>query len=350
MRYLFLFGFLLPYRSLTFDLSGISISNYYFLIPFLLYSLMQKSSGVKKELLFIFIFPFFLIILYLFKISYGGISTVGGTGVNLLFYFIFVFLLANYASANKSDFVWIIKKLVFMNISYAILQNVLLLIGYEQFAMLHSNLPIQAEYTQPEFIYPIYRVNGFFNESSQLIIFLVLSLIFLENVDQKTSKKLKYLLCLFSGSKTGVSYLLSLLLFSNIYIILATVATVVFVGSYLLEEQPAWFVFANFAFEIRLEAFYKSLDMVETPLIGSSFTEIVGLDFISIYYVSLGWIGLSILSSYVLYAIFLSRQYIFLLILPISLMANGALPSEQYVLFFASCWVLFQSKIKLGLS
>jgi hypothetical protein len=346
MRYLFLLGFLLPYRSLTLDLSGMSIPNYYFLLPFLLYNLMQQSRGVKKELFFILIFPFFLIILYFFKILYQDISALGGTGINLIFNFIFVFLLAIYASANKDDFVWLIKKLVFMNISYAVLQNILFLIGYEQFTMLHSNLPLQVEYVLPEFIYPIYRVSGFFNESSQLLIFLVLSLIFLESIDKNTTKKLKYLLSLLSGSKTGALYLISFALFSNIYTILAGVATIVFVGSYLLEEQPRWFVLSNLALEQRLDGLFQSFETVKNPLIGSSFREIIGLDFISIYYVSLGWIGLAILSSYVLYAIFLSRQYLFLILLPISLMANGALPSVQYILFFASCWVLFESKIK----
>lgn len=350
MKYIYFLAFLFPYRSFSLDLIGLTIPNYYFLFPFLFINFIYGKKKAKKVIYVIAIFPIILTLFYVVKASEQGFSTLGLTGINLIINFIFIFLFAHYSVNNVTLFIWMIKRLILINIIYAIVQNILLLLGYDQLTMFHSNLASQINYVQPEFIYPVFRVSGFFNESSQLIIFIILSLVFLETINRNTHKYIKYILSIMSGSKTGGLYVLSFILFSNIYLMAIASFALLFITSYLLTEQPKWFLFSIMAFEHRYEGLIESFDVVIDPLIGVSFDEIIGLDFISIYYVSLGWIGVTILITYIAYTIYLSKNLMFLFLLPISLAANGALPSMQYILFVASAVILFENhKNKINL-
>lgn len=343
MKYFVLGSMLFPYRSLVYDFVGIKIPNYYFLIPFLLLMVAKKGFFIDKKNMNVLFFSGGMILFFLVKAFFVGVEYFGLTETNLIFSFVFLFLFAEFCLRHTKEFVWVVKKLIVVNIFYAVLQNVLMVFDFSQLTMWHSNLALQENYTIPVFIYPFFRVNGFFNESSQLVIFLILSIVFLHYYENSQKGYMKYLVSFFSFSKTGFMYILVFLVarYKILAIIFLSLLSVPAYQLYL--DPPPWLRWSLYALELRLQGLLSVFSNGQNVIFGESLSSgQLALDFVGIYLNGMGVAGLSILATYFIYIVWMSKKYVFFPILAVSLLANGALPSMQYLLFYVYAILLYR--------
>ena len=102
------------------------------------------------------------------------------------------------------------KHFFYINVFYCIYQNLVITLGLGDISMIHSNDPLQVahSYVPPEYIWPLHRVTGLFNESGPFTFYLIIYSWFLYS--QKSNSKLLAftLACIvLGGSKIGVLYL-----------------------------------------------------------------------------------------------------------------------------------------------
>ena len=129
--------------------------------------------------------------------------------VSFILSLIFAWYLVNFFYKKEELLRKCIETFFFINVAYAVLQNIGLNIGVpNDLLMLHQNTH-QAGYIIPATYMPyLYRVTGLFNESVPYVLYLMISyLYFFVNKDVK-SKYLSLFMILTSGAKLGIAFVL----------------------------------------------------------------------------------------------------------------------------------------------
>ena len=356
-----------PAFSLSYPLTGIYFQSRILGLPFLCWYTFFQEREIRKDLL-IFGIPLLISVI----IPILGLLTDRNFSLIDIGYILTFFYLIMFAQAMGSHlnlFINFIILFTFANILYSLIQTILMNIGLDSIAMIHSNLPIKitSGYVLPPSILPYtYRFSGLFNESSPLMFYLCCSYIFLGEIDAKKPSIVTLiiqLLTLFtilvSGSKYSYAFLIiyvvikvvSTIKDKNIKILLSTIllmiATYLFINYYsiivtsLSESLPA--------FDERKSNLENSLiSLSELGLIGNGFLasstgESGGLDAITIVVGAYGFFfGIAILISFLVWILVskVKNKSIFIAVYILGLSSNGSFLISQYTIFFTMIYVI----------
>lgn len=207
---LYFISLFLPAFSVLFLLIGLNVQNRIMWLPLgIIFFLIYKHCTCSKvDLPILFLCSFFFI--YCFVAVEHSWNVPMYVGYFLTFLLLFV---TNIVIRDCRDgFLLFFKRFLLVNFAYVIFQLICLNLGFDELAMIHSNLPAQkaAEYTIPIFLVkPFYRYTGLFNESSPFAFYLSISFCFFGVFEEcKRYKYLSLFLLLFSGAKFACLFLL----------------------------------------------------------------------------------------------------------------------------------------------
>jgi hypothetical protein len=119
-----------------------------------------------------------------------------------------------------------------LNLVYCVYQYFVYYIGFSEYAMVHSNLPGQAEYIIPHDNF--LRISGLFNENSQFAFFLSIAFVYFKKINSKLSY-LTLLILILTGSKFALLFLTLYLISRNwISLLLAAITFLTLIPTVLL--------------------------------------------------------------------------------------------------------------------
>lgn len=340
---------MLPAYSLTQVLLNIYTSNRFLsliLLPILLFFKFKKKIVLNHPETFFILFIGFFIGYTILAISEGRNVAIYFGYVVAFLYIILLFWLID---INHDFFLKFMKIFLLFNFFYVVIQIFLLNVGLGSWAMWHSNLMAQTDYTIPIFVSePFYRYTGLFNESSPFAFYLAICHAFFTVFDNKKYKRLALILLIFSGSKAGYLYLL---LYYFIYsgsrvlkFLLGGVLLFLSVGFFYFYDQFFLLTYSEMAsLSQRQEAiFYNETELSPFGVnLGSTSEGELALDFFSIFSSGFGVVGLvAIIFLFTLFyrSIKSNRRHFFILPLLIGLLSSGSLLIFQYSLIFASLY------------
>ncbi|MEH2434720.1 MAG: hypothetical protein V7K25_10795 [Nostoc sp.] len=356
-----------PAFSLSYPFTGIYFQSRILGLPFLIwYTLISKKHINKNLLVFILALLISLIIPVLGLLT-NRIFSLMDIGYILSFLYLIVF--AQAMGNNFIIFINFVKLFTLANIIYSILQTILMNIGLETLAMIHSNLPVKIDsgYVLPASILPYtFRFSGLFNESSPLIFYLCSSYIFLSEISSENRSKntfiiqvLTLLTILISGSKYSYAFLINYVVIKLValieeknlrrlsYVIVITLILYLFnqyfsaILSSMSETLPAFEDRKlNIENSINLLSY---LDFLGNGFLPSSTGESGGLDAITIVVGGYGILfGMTILISFLIWILLskLKNKPIFVVVYILGLLSSGSFLISQYTIFFTMIYVI----------
>ena len=300
--------------------------------------------------------------------------------ISYLLNYIFIFMSINIVYKYPEEFIRFMYIFTVINISWAFIQNIMLIIGVNDIdiLMLFSNIKSNSYSIPPSpYIgqYGFYRYSGFFHESAPFVIYLLFSHFLFTYVSyRKNLKNIIFIAILLSGAKIGVLYivlniLIVFLSFFRIklsYVIVSTLSIVFvsipFLNEYLLiNVNGTGYGTLYLRFSSVFSSFNEFTNSFETILFGLGFLPSSatmganrGLDFFSVYIVSNGIIGTIILIFPYVFMIIKANKYLTLKeenvmvsSLFLSLLTSGSLLIIQYTYFILMLIVTIKIKIKI---
>lgn len=358
-----------PAFSLSYPFTGIYFQSRILGLPFLIWYALINKKKVKKDL-FVFVVALLICIItpilgLLTNRSYSLID------IGYILSFLYLIIFAQIMGNNFNFFVNFIKGFTLANIFYSVLQTILMNIGLETLAMIHSNLPVKVNsgYVLPASILPYtYRFSGLFNESSPLIFYLCSSYIFLAEISPENRSKntfiiqiLTLLTILISGSKYSYAFLINYLIIKLIASVKDKVfrrllyVTVLSLSLYLFNQYFSTILTSMSetlpAFEDRKVNIENSITLLlELEPMGNGFLpsstgESGGLDAITIIVGGYGVLfGMTILISFLVWILLskVKNKPIFVVVYILGLLSSGSFLISQYTLFFTMVYVINQ--------
>ena len=356
-----------PAFSLSYPLTGVYFQSRILGLPFLCWYTFFNKREIRKDLL-IFGIPLLIsvVIPILGLLTDRNFSLID---IGYMLTFLYLIIFAQAMGRHLNLFINFINVFTFANILYCLIQTIMMNVGLDSIAMIHSNLPLKATsgYVLPPSILPYtYRFSGLFNESSPLMFYLCCAYIFLGEIDAKKNSKitrniqvLTLLTILVSGSKYSYAFLIiyaviqvvSTIKDKNIKISLSTIllmmTTYLFINYYsmivtsLSESLPA--------FDERKSNLENSvislsnLDLIGNGFLPSSTGESGGLDAITIVVGGYGFFfGIAILISFLVWILVskVKNKAIFIAVYILGLSSNGSFLISQYTIFFTMIYVI----------
>lgn len=366
-----------PAFSLTYPFTGIYFQSRILGLPLLFIYFYLKRERLTKDLL-ILVLP--LLVSIIVPIL-GLLSDRSFTFIDLgyILSFLYLILFAQIMGKNLNLFINFVKLFTTANIVYSLIQTIVMNIGLDRIAMIHSNLPSQeiSGYVLPPSILPYtYRFSGLFNESSPLMFYICCSYIFILEIDSKYQSKntsilqlLTLLTILLSGAKFSYAFLIIYFILKAVSLIkdknfrrLLAISLLIFSTYFFINYYSAIVI----ALSDNLPAFGERQSKLENSLISLSQLDVIGngflpsttgeaggLDAITIVIGAYGPLfGITILISFLAY-ILLSKaknKAIFIAIYLLGLSSNGSFLISQYTLFVTMIYIINKqddSKIKL---
>lgn len=356
-----------PAFSLSYPLVGIYFQSRILGLPFLLWYILINKININKNL-----FVFILALLICLITPILGLLTNRSFSLMDIGYvlsFLYLIIFAQSMGNNFSLFITFIKVFTLANIFYSILQTILMNIGLETLAMIHSNLPVKIDsgYVLPTSILPYtYRFSGLFNESSPLIFYLCSSYIFLEEIYIENRSKNTFfiqlitLLTIFiSGSKYSYAFLINYLIIKFIALIKDkkirnfSYITVLTLSLYLFNQYFSIILTSMSetlpSFEDRKLNIENSITLLsELDLMGNGFLpsstgESGGLDAINIIVGGYGILfGMTLLISFLGWILVskVKNKPIFVVVYVLGLLSNGSFLISQYTIFFTMIYII----------
>ena len=361
-----------PAFSLSYPLTGVYFQSRILGLPFLCWYTFFNKREIRKDLL-IFGIPLLIsvVIPILGLLTDRNFSLID---IGYMLTFLYLIIFAQAMGRHLNLFINFINVFTFANILYCLIQTIMMNVGLDSIAMIHSNLPLKATsgYVLPPSILPYtYRFSGLFNESSPLMFYLCCAYIFLGEIDAKKNSKitrniqvLTLLTILVSGSKYSYAFLIiyaviqvvSTIKDKNIKILLSTIllmmTTYLFINYYsmivtsLSESLPA--------FDERKSNLENSLiSLSNLGLTGSGFLpsstgESGGLDAITIVVGGYGFFfGIAILISFLVWILVskVKNKAIFIAVYILGLSSNGSFLISQYTIFFTMIYVINKQQL-----
>ncbi len=361
-----------PAFSLSYPLTGVYFQSRILGLPFLCWYTFFNKREIRKDLL-IFGIPLLIsvVIPILGLLTDRNFSLID---IGYMLTFLYLIIFAQAMGRHLNLFINFINVFTFANILYSLIQTIMMNVGLDSIAMIHSNLPLKATsgYVLPPSILPYtYRFSGLFNESSPLMFYLCCAYIFLGEIDAKNTSKitrniqvLTLLTILVSGSKYSYAFLIiyaviqvvSTIKDKNIKILLSTIllmmTTYLFINYYsmivtsLSESLPA--------FDERKSNLENSLiSLSNLGLTGSGFLpsstgESGGLDAITIVVGAYGFFfGIAILISFLVWILVskVKNKAIFIAVYILGLSSNGSFLISQYTIFFTMIYVINKQQL-----
>jgi hypothetical protein len=244
------------------------------------------------------------------------------------------------------------KSFLVINFIYVVFQIICLNFGLNSYAMIHTNLPAQLNYTIPIFIIePFYRYTGLFNESSPFIFYLIITFIFFSSLGKNYDKykRISFMLIIFSGTKVGYLFLILHYAFFSKNLIFRLFLKGIFITFislffYNYEYLSSLFDGQTASLNQRMNSLFNINELTLLGVnIGKSSEGDLGLNYLSIILNGFGIFGM--IFSFVMFLLFFTflktktkRYYIFPFIL--GLLSNGSLLIFQYALLFAMLFYL----------
>jgi len=348
---------LLPAFSIIIKVVGIYISSRFLSLifaPFIIIYSLSKKTIIKKFMIPIF---FMLILFFLYVIMAIFDSRNIMIYLGYVISFLYIILLYFYIEYMPKLYINFFVLFFILNVIFVILQLFFLNLGFNNLAMIHSNLPAQINYHIPVFIQePFFRYTGLFNESSPFGFYLAITFTFFHSLGNKYSK-LKYLtliLLIFSGAKSAYLFLLLHYSFFSKYRIINYIFTILllsfFLAFFYFYEALGQLTYGQIAsFNARFLDLFGNGNIISYFGIdlGKSSEGEVALNFYSIIISGFGIVGLSLIvlffiAFYVLLKNKNKKYFIFPLI--IGLLSSGSLLIVQYSFWFSSLFYL--SKVR----
>lgn len=106
-----------------------------------------------------------------------GVENIKIANLNTLYFFIAIGFYIAYFKTFGSELLRILPSIVAIQLIVSFFQQGLMLGGFHEFVLMFNNYPPQDSYLYPESFAGLFRTSGFFNESSQYSVFLVLFII-----------------------------------------------------------------------------------------------------------------------------------------------------------------------------
>lgn len=340
LTYLNYISMMLPAYSLSYIFLGLYFHNKLLLIPLMLAALPLVKIKIKK-------YSIPLLFLTLLFFSYSVIAFLNNWEYLIYFgYFLTYFSLIitiMIIRLEEEHFISFFKLFFQLNILYTVVQLVILNLGFNGIAMIHSNLPAQNEYTIPVFIAePFYRYTGLFNESSPYAFYLIICFSFFKSLGKKYTMY-RYCALFFlviSGSKAAYLFLILYNIFFTkkvfikllmLFALLSLIYLYMFELNFLLEITSG-----QVASVIKRLAALDGNDFSMFGIgLGKSSEGEVPLNMLSILISGFGYLGSSlIIGSLYLFYLFIENPNKKDFILPfiVGAISNGSLLIFQYSL------------------
>ena len=343
------FAALLPAYSISQSLIDIYISNRFIaLLALPLFIFLKPAKN------FIIDYPTVLLWIIIYFVSGYALLAIIENRSYLIYSgyvlaFLYIALLFKLINLNKNIFLKFMKIFILLNLIYTLIQVLLLNVGLGGWAMVHSNLPAQSDYSIPIFIMePFYRYTGLFNESAPFAFYLAICHAFFVIFNGRKYQNMALILLIFSGSKAGYLYLLIFYLgFSKShaikYVLRCSLLLFLIIFIYFY-DQFSNFSPGEFASLIQRQEVLFNNELKISLLgidLGSTSEGELGLDFFSIFSSGFGMVGLvGIFCLFILFyrSVENDKRHFFIPPLLIGLLSSGSLLIFQYSLLFASLY------------
>lgn len=347
--------FFFPAFSIIYLFSGIHVQNRMLLLIIIPMILPLIKINIQKYqvpmILLVLFFSLYTIIAFCYQwqfiIYFGYFST-----------FFLILLTIFVIHFEEEHFIQFFKIFFYANIFYAILQLILLNLGLESLTMLHSNIPVQENYTIPIFIAkPFYRYTGLFNESSPFAFYLIICFSFFSAIGRKYRKLKACALFFLSISGAKIAYLfivLHYMVFSKSRVIKIISISLFAITMYLYFFELQTLINLTYgeiaSVLVRAQGFEFKDSFWGTGLGKSSEGELA-LNMISILISGFGYLGSLFIVSCIIafYALINNRSKKFF-ILPffVGVLSNGSLLIVQYTLIIYCLIYLHHNKISIS--
>lgn len=205
------------YLSLAYLLPAFSYATFFQLPPAQNYALVALIFLIitLDKITSINLTSFTLIALNLVYIFISGmIGELQSTLLLVAFLLFSINILISYNFSKLKSFRPIVfnffKNFFYINVFYCLYQNLVITLGLGDISMMHSNDPLQVmhSYVPPEYIWPLHRVTGLFNESGPFTFYLIIYSWFLYSHKSNSKLLALTLACIvLGGSKIGLLYL-----------------------------------------------------------------------------------------------------------------------------------------------
>ena len=330
----------------------------FFIILFLFFNNMYKIELSK-----IIILLFFSISILLIIISHG-IESILIAEINTVYFFIALIFYIAYFKKFGNKIIEILPKIVLIQILVSVFQQISMIYGFFDYAMLFNNYPPQDGYIYASFNYSLFRTSGLFNESSQYAVFLLLYIILFFNNFIKKSKFNNFVLLLsfidFIITESIIAYIIFaiyilykiILTREKIYIKAFTIFNIVLLMTLLSDKIIGAIskIIKTMMMEDgypRLSASYTKITETfeNSPINGFELSwKTPSWDIISIYFYAFGFIGIVIILIFLFYFAY-STYNILSVVFLLYIVTNASLVSSLNILIIViSFYIMYAHK------
>lgn len=302
-----------------------------------------------------------------------GIDDLKISNINTIYFFIAIIFYISYFKNFAQQFLRLLPIIVFVQILVSFFQQIMMMQGLHDFAMMFNNVPYQKNYIYPTISGGIFRTAGLFNEASQYSMFLLIYVIlYYENQIYRSILTS----CLFYLSLIDLilNQSITAYIIATLYILLKIFFVVRIKISTLIWSIISFISFSSFIFffkdliydvflfriekvfvrpgiDEKASRFYSAVDKIiyvsENSILtgyGLAWSNPVSWDVISVYYYGFGIFGLmAVLISLLYFTLETKNILIFFFLLFI--LVNGNLQLAINFIFIGSAYILRKNQI-----